>query len=133
MPPKRREDNAKQLDNQFFLYSAKLNENATKNLRKAITNKEERSVLSQIFGLTTIGTSINHTSGEQQQTMKMEQIMLDFHYINFEFCKDNQFSNEKTSTFLAIMDFLLHHMLDRQLLPEEGFKMLKRILERHSI
>ena len=133
MPPKRREDNAKQLDNQFFLYTAKLNENATKNLRKAITNKEERSVLSQIFGLITIGTSISHASGEQQQTMKMEQIMLDFHYINYEFCKDNQFSNEKTSTFLAIMDFLLHHMLDRQLLPEEGFKMLKRILERHSI
>ena len=63
----------------------------------------------------------------------MEQILLDFHYINYEFCKDNQFSNEKISTFLAIMDFLLHHMMDKQLLPEEGFKLFKKTLERHSL
>ena len=63
----------------------------------------------------------------------MEQILLDFHYINYEFCKDNQFSNEKISTFLAIMDFLLHYMMDRQMLPEEGFKLLKKVLERHSL
>lgn len=63
----------------------------------------------------------------------MEQILLDFHYINYEFCKDNQFSNEKISTFLAIMDFLLHYMMDKQLLPEEGFKLFKRTLERHSL
>jgi hypothetical protein len=31
------------------------------------------------------------------------------------------------------MDFLLQHMLERQMLPEEGFKTLKRILERHSL
>jgi hypothetical protein len=31
------------------------------------------------------------------------------------------------------MDFLLQYMLDRQTLPEEGFKILKKILERHSI
>jgi Flagellar C1a complex subunit C1a-32 len=63
----------------------------------------------------------------------MEQILLDFYYINYEFCKDNQFSNEKISTFLAIMDFLLHYMMDRQMLPEEGFKLLKKVLERHSL
>ena len=38
-------------ETQFFLYTAKLNENATKNLRKTSTNKEERKALSQIFGL----------------------------------------------------------------------------------
>ena len=32
-------------ETQFFLYTPKLNENATKNLRKASTNKEERQVL----------------------------------------------------------------------------------------
>ena len=31
------------------------------------------------------------------------------------------------------MDFLFHYMLERQLLPEEGFKILKRLLERHSL
>jgi hypothetical protein len=39
--------------------------------------------------------------------------MLDFHCINYEFCKENAFSNEKTSTLLAIMDFLLQYMLER--------------------
>ena len=63
----------------------------------------------------------------------MEQIMLDFHYINYEFCKDNAFSNEKISTFLAIMDYLLTLMMERQMLPEQGLKLLKQGLERHSL
>ncbi len=107
MPPKRAKDNSssQQLDSQFFLYTPKLNENATKNLKKASTNKEEREVLAKIFGL--------QQKQESPQVVKQEQIKLDFHYINYEFCKENSFSNEKTSTFLAIMDFLLHYMLDR--------------------
>lgn len=59
--------------------------------------------------------------------------MLDFHYINYEFCKENSFSNEKISTFLAIMDYLLQYMLERQMLQEEGFRLLKKALERHSL
>lgn len=31
------------------------------------------------------------------------------------------------------MDYLLHSMLDRQLTNEDGFKLLKNILERHSL
>ena len=124
MPPKRKEG-SQLLETMSFLYTSKLNENATKNLKKAQTNKEERQVIAKIFGLL------------QGQTpaakIKQEQIMLDFHYINYEFCKENAFSNEKTSTLLAIMDFLLQYMLERQILPEEGFKILKRILERHSL
>jgi hypothetical protein len=42
MPPKKEGSE----EPQFFLYTAKLNENATKNLRKTITNKEERQALS---------------------------------------------------------------------------------------
>ena len=52
----------------------------------------------------------------------MDVLLLDFHYINYEFCKENHFSNEKTSTFLALMSHLFHYMLERQLLPEEGFR-----------
>ena len=37
--------NSNMFETQFFLYTPKLNENATKNLRKASTNKEERQVL----------------------------------------------------------------------------------------
>ena len=95
------------LETSFFLYTTKLNENATKNLRKASTNKEERQVLAQIFSL------LGKESSANPQTAKMEQIMLDFHYINYEFCKENSFSNEKISTFLAIMDYLMQYMLER--------------------
>ena len=50
MPPKRNLG-SQQLETMSFLYTQKLNENATKNLKKAQTNKEERQVLSKIFGL----------------------------------------------------------------------------------
>ena len=50
---------------QFFLYTPKLNENATKNLRKAQTNKEERLVLSQIFGIGA-SQSLNGAAGSAE-------------------------------------------------------------------
>ena len=37
----------------FFLYTT-LNQNQTKDLRKALTNRDERKVLSQIFNLNAI-------------------------------------------------------------------------------
>lgn len=56
MPPRQniafqKGSSSQAIETQFFLYTHKLNENATKNLRKAQTNKEERQVLAQIFGL----------------------------------------------------------------------------------
>ena len=39
------------METMSFLYTSKLNENATKNLKKAQTNKEERQVIAKIFGL----------------------------------------------------------------------------------
>ncbi len=87
----------------FFLYS-KLNENDTKNLRKASTNKAEREVLEQIFNL--------NTSANNNQS-KVDTLLLDFHYINYEFTKHHHYSNEKISTFLGIMDHLLHLMLEK--------------------
>ena len=104
MPPKRKEG-SQLLETMSFLYTSKLNENATKNLKKAQTNKEERQVIAKIFGLLQGQTPAAN--------IKQDQIMLDFHYINYEFCKENAFSNEKTSTLLAIMDFLLQYMLER--------------------
>jgi hypothetical protein len=43
----------------FFLYTT-LNQNQTKDLRKARTNREERLVLSQIFELNAIPKTPNH-------------------------------------------------------------------------
>ena len=64
---------------------------------------------------------------------KIELLKLDFHYMNYVFCKDKQFSNEKTSTLLAIFDTVLQRMLEKSLNTQQGFKMLKQHLMDHSI
>ena len=88
----------------FFLYTT-LNQNQTKDLRKAETNREERKVLATIFNLNTIRRS------PTQEINRVDELVLDFHAINYDFCMRNQYSNEKVSTLLAIMDFILHTMI----------------------
>ena len=85
----------------------KLGQNETKNLKKAATNRDERKVLSKIFELKTLFCEPYETPD------KVEILRLDFHYINYNFCKDNYFSNEKTSTLLAMLDFVIVNMLER--------------------
>ena len=92
---------------QFFLYT-KLNQNQTKSLKKAGTNVNERRVLAEIFNLKSI---VNVTPNESPS--KVEMLKLDFHYMNYVFCKKHQYSNEKVSTMLAILDFVFHRMLER--------------------
>lgn len=110
----------------FFLYTT-LNQNQTKDLRKAATNRDERKIIAQIFGLNAIKKTPN------DQINPVDQLILDYHYINFDYCVANQFSNEKISTFLAIGDFILQTMTKKQLQVEEGVKMLKDILSRHCL
>jgi hypothetical protein len=109
----------------FFLYE-KLNENDTKNLRKAKTRTDERKILTEIFELEV-------PAGDQSAKSKMNLLLLDFHCINYDFAHKSRFSNEKVSTFLAIMDFLFHHMLERQIQSEDGSRLLKSILKRHCL
>lgn len=91
----------------FYLYTL-LGQNETKRLKKAQTNRLERQVLAEIFDLpaSLISSEENH---------KVEELRLDFHYNNYTFCKENQFSNEKTSTLLALLDSLLDTMLEKQM------------------
>lgn len=83
---------------EFFLYT-KLGQNETKSLKKAGTNKQERIVLADIFELKSF------------QTDKLQNLRLNFHFINYSFCKENGFSNEKTSTLIAMLDSILERML----------------------
>ena len=53
--------------------------------------------------------------------------------MNYGFCKDHSFSNEKVSTLLAIFDHVFQRMLEKQLKPEIGLKLLKDHLSDHSI
>ena len=122
--------NSSQFSNQirvpeFFLYT-KLGQNETKSLRKAPTNKAERKVLAQIFHL-------NSLLNPSAPPNKIELLKLDFHYMNYVFCKDQQFSNEKTSTMLAMLDTVLNRMLEKSLNSTQGLKMLKLHLNDHSI
>ena len=59
----------------------------------------------------------------------VDQLILDFHYTNFTFCNQHGYSNEKISTLLGIMDYMLHTMVARQLTIADGQKLLKDILE----
>ena len=59
------------------------------------------------------------------QNHTVEELKLDFHYINYNFCTENQFSNEKTSTLLAICDHIMHTMLVEKLTPEKGYEKLR--------
>ena len=70
-------------------------------------------MLAQIFELKTL---TGNTSFETPD--KVEILRLDFHYINYNFCKENYFSNEKTSTLLAMLEAVLNKMLERQLTPQ---------------
>ena len=97
-------------------------------MKKAGTNVGERRVLAEIFELRSI-TNV----GTNETASKMELLKLDFHYMNYAFCKRHQYSNEKVSTMLAIFDFVFHRMLERQLKPEVGLKLLKDLLANHSI
>lgn len=85
-----------------------MNQNQTKSLKKAGTNVAERRVLAEIFNLKSI---TNLTPNESPS--KVELLKLDFHYMNYVFCKQHQYSNEKVSTMLAIMDYVFHRMLER--------------------
>ena len=44
---------------------------------------------------------------------KVELLKLDFHYMNYTFCKKHQYSNEKVSTMLAILDHVFNLMLEK--------------------
>lgn len=108
----------------FFLYT-KLGQNETKNLKKAATNRDERKVLAQIFGLQSLLAD--------DTPDKTELLRLDFHYVNYTFCKENYFSNEKTSTLLAMLESVLQTVLEKQLNAQQGFNILKTHLANHSI
>lgn len=46
---------------------------------------------------------------------KSEAVYMHFHESNLQFCKEQQFSNEKRNTFVTIMDEALHGMIHGEL------------------
>lgn len=64
---------------------------------------------------------------------KLNELILDFHYNNYYFTQEQNFTNEKLSTVVAIFDYVMHHSLKNKLSDEGSFKIFKRIMERHSL
>ena len=110
----------------FFLYTT-LNQNQTKDLCKARTNIQQRIHLQEIFGL----KAIDLTAGEKP--IPLDQIILDFHFINLQFCNQKQYSNEKISTLLGIMDYLIHAIVKNELTNKQGQSIFQDILYRHTL
>ena len=65
-------------------------------------------MLAEIFELSSI---TNVTPNESPN--KVELLKLDFHYMNYVFCKKHQYSNEKVSTMLAILNHVFNCMLEK--------------------
>lgn len=103
----------------FFLYS-KLNENDTKKLGKAITNVETRFLLAQIFGVE--GESVPAVSGSSSQ---VSEIILDFHFNNFQFAREQHFNNQKLSTLVGILDWMFEISMKEGLSEDTSFQKFK--------
>jgi hypothetical protein len=106
----------------------RLNQNETKNLKKSSTNTEERRTLAQIFNLKSV-----LDSSPTHPPSKIELLKLDFYYMNYDFCKHQMYSNEQTSTAMAIFDHVFNTMQEKLLKPEQGLKLLRQILDVHTI
>jgi len=103
---------------EFFLYTS-VNEGETKMLKKCKNNKKEREALKQIFNLDKVPP-------------KILDLFLDFHYMNYQFAKEENFTNEKISTLLGIFNHTLHYSLENRLTQKECLQQFKDILTRHS-
>lgn len=53
------------------------------------------------------GTEGEDTSAQTARLTEKEQVVLDFHYYNYAFCKERRFDARATSTFLSIMKDIL--------------------------
>ena len=108
----------KQGQGRFYLYT-QVGEEETKRLKAAKTVKEEKDSLIYIFELKSVGP-------------KIFELLLDFHYINYQFTKEQGFTNEKVSTFLAICNYTQFNCLENKSGPKEAMNLFTELMTRHS-
>jgi len=71
-------------------------------------------------------------SVDQSEGYRME-ILKEFHFNNYSFCKTQGFAHEKTSTFLSIMKVMFEEVCLRRLTMDEAFNFFKGWLLKHSV
>merc|ERR1712224_192002 len=69
---------------------------------------------------------------DQSEGYRME-ILKEFHFNNYSFCKTQGFAHEKTSTFLSIMKVMFEEVCLRRLTMDEAFNFFKGWLLKHSV
>eukprot|EP00746_Dinoflagellata_sp_MGD_P128310 gnl/MRDRNA2_/MRDRNA2_62699_c0_seq1.p1 gnl/MRDRNA2_/MRDRNA2_62699_c0~~gnl/MRDRNA2_/MRDRNA2_62699_c0_seq1.p1 ORF type:complete len:256 (-),score=57.92 gnl/MRDRNA2_/MRDRNA2_62699_c0_seq1:49-816(-) len=61
------------------------------------------------------------------------EILKEFHFHNYSFCKTQRFNAEKTSTYLSIMKVMFEEVCLRRLTMDEAFNFFKGWLLKHSV
>eukprot|EP00826_Nyctotherus_ovalis_P025571 TRINITY_DN1982_c0_g3_i1.p1 TRINITY_DN1982_c0_g3~~TRINITY_DN1982_c0_g3_i1.p1 ORF type:complete len:246 (-),score=67.21 TRINITY_DN1982_c0_g3_i1:126-863(-) len=106
----------------IMLYTA-VSEVNTKALRKAQNRVEERKLLQKIFEL-----------DKEESVARVAELLLDFYTINLDFVKHvKNYSDEKVSTFLAIMHHTFTVSLKNNLSQRECLQIFKGLLKIHSL
>ena len=93
-----------------------INRNSNKNealyLRDAKTTEEARELLEKIFRVERLSKG----------NPELRAILFDFHIMNLEFAKQRDFSEDKLSTFLDIMNYVLEYSFELRLDRQQSFK-----------
>mmetsp|Transcript_33296 Transcript_33296/g.69651 ORF Transcript_33296/g.69651 Transcript_33296/m.69651 type:complete len:270 (-) Transcript_33296:51-860(-) len=69
---------------------------------------------------------------DQADGFRME-IIADMHYHNYSFCTSQNFSAEKTSTFLSLMKLVLQEAISKRHTVDDAFEVFKQWLLKHSV
>ena len=106
----------------IMLYTT-INEVDAKALRRAQNKIEERELLAKIFEL-----------DKENANTKVSELLLNFYYINLDYVKHKKnYSDEKISTFLAIMDYTFNVCLKNNLTQRECLQIYRGLIKIHSL
>ena len=61
------------------------------------------------------------------------EVVIQFHVNHVNFCNRHDFTEEKTSCFIEIMQYVLTHMIEERPTEEASFALFKELLLRHSV
>ena len=76
------------------------------------------------------------SGGASSSSITKEDLILDFHFYNFSFCKERRFTPKKTSTMLSILKLVFDDDVKRMALGDtvtKSFEQFESLLLKHSV
>ena len=105
-----------------FCYDNGLNRGQLDSLEGCSSSGEVKKMLDEFLG------------GSLKLSDAMTEIVVDFHFYNYDFCKSQGFNYVATSTFIAIMkEVLLHDMSDSEFSLVNSFNFFEELVFKHSV